>query len=173
MVINGAPRTTQDIVGTLQSRVDSAKEVLAAKATWQAAIQKDQALRDTTKTLVSGVRQCLLVAFADQLDTLADFGLTPRARHVATPEENLARTAKAKATRAARHTMGSKKKQQVKGTITTIVSPRAVDAPAPIKPAPVASAPNPGTTGGAGTSPVANAPTPVGGASAAAAPHGT
>src|ERR1019366_1072794 len=90
-----------------------------------------------------------------------------------TIDQMAAAAAKRAATRAARHTMGPKQKQKVKGTITTIVSPPAAAAPATIKPAPVASAPNPGTTAGAGTSPVANAPTPVAGASAAAASHGT
>ena len=173
MAIGGASLPTKDIIATLQSRIDSTKTVLSTRATWQTAVQADRAVRDKTKTTVSGVKQGLLVALAGHLDTLADFGLTARQKHVATPEQKLAAAAKAKSTRAARHTMGSKQKQQVKGTITTIVSPPAVDAPAPIKPAPVASAPNPGTTAGAGTSPVANAPTPVAGASAAAASHGT
>ena len=57
------------------------------------------------------------MAFAGQVDTLADFGLTARAKHVATPEEKLASTDKAKATRAARHTMGSKQKAAIKGTV--------------------------------------------------------
>ena len=63
------------------------------------------------------MKQGLLVAFAGQLDTLADFGLTARAKHVATPEEKLASTAKAKATRAARHTMGSRQRAKIKGTV--------------------------------------------------------
>ena len=58
------------------------------------------------------------MAFAGQMDTLADFGLTARAKHVATPEEKIASAAKAKATRAARHTMGSKQKAAIKGTVT-------------------------------------------------------
>ena len=134
MVINGTVRTTQDIVTTLQSSVDSAKEVLSSRATWLAAIQKDEALRETNKTFLSGVRQGLLVAFAGQVDMLADFGLTARAKHVATPEENIARTAKAKATRAARHTMGSKQKAEIKGTVAP-TAPATTAAPAPVAPA--------------------------------------
>jgi hypothetical protein len=48
-----------------------------------------------------------------------------------TPEEKIAAAAKAKATRAARHTMGSKQKAKVKGTVTTIVTPAAAAAPKP------------------------------------------
>jgi hypothetical protein len=157
MVINGVVQATKDIVATLQSRVDSAKTVLSTRATWQAAIRTDQELRDTTKTYVSGVKQGLLVAFAGQLDTLADFGLTARAKHVATPEEKIAAAAKAKATRAARHTLGSKQKAAIKGTVTPT-------APAPAAPAPT---PNPTTPPVSPVAPpVAATPSPVTPASA-------
>ena len=63
------------------------------------------------------MKQGLLVAFGGQLDTLADFGLTARAKHVTTPEEKLAATDKAKATREARHTMGSKQRAAIKGVV--------------------------------------------------------
>jgi hypothetical protein len=111
----------------------------------------DQALRQSTKGYVSNVKQALLVAFSGQLDTLADFGLTMRSKPVMTPEERLAATAKAKATRAARHTMGSKQKAEIKGTVAP-TAPAPTPAPAPTAipptvpvpvPAPVAPAPSP------------------------------
>ena len=95
---------------TVQSRIDSAKTVLSTRATWLAAIQADRALQDKRKPLVAGLKQALLVAFAGQIDALADFGLTPRKVHVFTPEQRIAAAAKSRATRAARHTMGSKQK---------------------------------------------------------------
>jgi hypothetical protein len=118
MVISGTTRNNRDLVAILQSRIDSANAALSTRATWRTAIRTDQTLRATTKTVVSGLRQGLLVAFEGQLDTLADFGLTARAVHVATPEEKAASTAKAKATRAARHTLGPKQKAEIKGTVT-------------------------------------------------------
>ena len=152
MVINGVVQTTKDLVATLQSRIDSAKAALSTRATWQTAIRTDQALRNTTKTYVSGVKQGLLVAFAGQMDTLADFGLTARAKHVATPEEKIASAAKAKATRAARHTMGSKQKAAIKGTVTS-TAPTTAASPAPTpSPTPPAAPP---------TTPVAPTPPPA------------
>jgi hypothetical protein len=65
------------------------------------------------------VRQTLLLAFDGKLDTLADFGLTARAVPVRTPEQRTAAAAKAKATRAARHTMGSKQKAAIKGAVSS------------------------------------------------------
>ena len=117
MVVDGAILTKQDIVDALQSRIDSARAALSTRATWQTAIRTDRSRRDQTKTLVSGVKQGLLVAFSSQLDTLADFGLTARAKHVPTPEEKLAATEKGKATRAARHTMGSRQRAKIKGVV--------------------------------------------------------
>jgi hypothetical protein len=152
MVIDGVLRTTKDIVATLQSRIDSAKSALSTKATWQATIRSDQALRDTTKTFVSGVKQGLLVAFGGRLDTLADFGLTARTKPVVTPEEKIARTAKAQATRAARHTMGTKQKAAIKGTVTPTV---------PATAAPSAPTPNPTPPAMVPTVPVTPATLPV------------
>ena len=176
IVIGGASITTKDIVATLQSRIDSAKAAPSTRATWQAAVQADRAERDKTKTFVSGLRQALLVAFAGQVDTLADFGLTARKPRVVTPEQKLAAAAKAKATRAARHTMGKKQKAAIKGTVaptapapaapsapTPNPTPPAAPAPAPVPPAPVQAAPT--------APPAAPAPAPVPPAPAQAAAH--
>jgi hypothetical protein len=118
MLIAGETRTAQDIVATLQSRIDASRTALSTRATWQTAVRAEESLRDATRTYVSGVKQGLLVSFAGQLDTLASFGLTERAVHVATPEEKLAAAAKGRATRAARHTMGSRQRAAIKGTVT-------------------------------------------------------
>ena len=147
LIIGGTSYTTAAIVAVLQKRIDSAKTVVSSRATWQADVKADRDERTQTKTFVSGLRQALQVAFAGSIDTLADFGLKPRkARAPRTPEEKAAAAAKAKATRAARHTMGSKQKAKVKGT-----APQAAPAPSP-SPATSPSAPKPAdapATGGA------------------------
>ena len=169
MAIGGASLPTKDIIATLQSRIDSTKTVLSTRATWQTAVQADRAVRDKTKTTVSGVKQGLLVALAGHLDTLADFGLTARQKHVATPEQKLAAAAKAKATRAARHTMGSKQKAGVKGTVTPTAPATAAPTPSPTPPALVPAAPvaptappvTPVTPPTAPTTPPGNPATPL------------
>ncbi len=171
MVIAGASMTTKDIVGSLQSRIDTAKAAQSTRATWLAAVQADRDDRDKTKTFVSGLKQALLVAFAGQIDTLADFGLTGRKPRVATPEEKLAAAAKAKATREARHTMGKNQKAAIKGTVTPtapapaaptvptpIVTPPAAPAPVPASPAPTQAAP---VTPPAAPAPVLASPAPT------------
>jgi hypothetical protein len=145
IVIAGTSTTTAAIVAKLQARIAAISTVQTTRATWRAAVQAERTEVAATKAFVSAVRQALLVAFTGQVDVLADFGLTPRAKHVATPAENLVRAAKSKATRAARHTMGSKQKAEVKGTGTPVVSvttaPVAVAPVAPATVAPVAPRP--------------------------------
>jgi hypothetical protein len=115
IMIGGASLTTKNIIAKLQTRIDDATTVVTTRATWQAAVKAEKDGRVGTRTFVSGLKQALLVAFAGQVDALADFGLTPRKPRVLTPQQKTAATAKAKATRAARHTMGKVQKSKVTG----------------------------------------------------------
>jgi hypothetical protein len=115
LVIAGATMATKDVIATLQQRVDTSTKAVTTKATWQAAVAADKAERVKTRAFISGLRQALLAAFSGQVDALADFGLTPRKQVVLTPDQKVARAAKAKATRAARHTMGTVQKSKVTG----------------------------------------------------------
>lgn len=117
LLIQGKPFKPADLIAELQTRLDAANAVLATRATWQNAVKVDSNQRTTTKGFVSGLRQTLLVAFAGSVDALADFGLVGRKPRVVTPEKKVAAAQKAKATRAARHTMGKKQKAQIKGSV--------------------------------------------------------
>jgi hypothetical protein len=132
LMIAGTSHKTTDIISTLQGVLSSAQTVVTAKANWQAAVQADKQGRAKNQPLISDVRQALYVAFGNSIDTLADFGLTQKKTRVPrTPAQKAASTAKAKATRAARHTMGSKQKAQIKGTVTGTVDSSSSMAPAP------------------------------------------
>ncbi len=143
IMVGGASVATKDIVAALQGRIATAKAATSARATWQAAVQADRDERAKTKTLVSVTKQTLLGSFAGQVDTLSDFGLTPRRPRVVAPEALVAAAAKAKATRAARHTMGKKQKAEIKGAVPVPAVP--VPAPTPSPVTPVAVAPTPVT----------------------------
>jgi hypothetical protein len=132
LFIDGVSAKTADIVAVLQARGDAAKRTLATRATWQEAVLAERNERAKSKTLVSGLRQALKVAFANSPEALADFGLSPRKAAATTPEKRVAAAAKAKATRAARHTMGPKQKKAVKGTVPqTVPADGGAHAPAP------------------------------------------
>jgi hypothetical protein len=57
--------------------------------------------------------------------------LTPRKPHVVTPEVKVAAAAKAKATRAARHTMGAQQKAGIKGALDGVNLVVTAQPPAP------------------------------------------
>jgi hypothetical protein len=147
LLIGGTSLKTADIIGTLQARIAAANAAVSTRATWQTAVKADHDERAKTKTFVSGLRQAIQVAFAGSIDVLADFGLAPRKQRVVTPEEKAAASAKAKATREARHTMGSKQKKAIKGTVPQ-AAPATPPAPAspPNAPAPVTAPAIPAAT---------------------------
>jgi hypothetical protein len=129
--VGGVAVPTTTIVSALQARVASAKTTANARANWLAAVEAERNERATTESLVSACKQALTLAFAGQVDTLALFGLTPRKPRVVSPETKVAAAAKAKATRQARHTLGSKQKAKVKGDVTGItVTPVVTEPPA-------------------------------------------
>ena len=123
----GVTVPTTTIITTLQSRIDARTNTATNRATWQAVVQTERATIAQSKATVSGTRQALKVMFAGQIEMLADFGLKlPKPRTPLTTEEKAAAKAKADATRAARHTMGSRQKAKITGT-----NPGPVTEPAP------------------------------------------
>jgi hypothetical protein len=118
LMILGKSFDLPQAIAVLQARIAAANTALSARATWQAAVQADRDERAKSKTFVSALRQAVHVAFGQSIDTLAEFGLKPRkSRKVLTPDEKAKAAAKAKATRTARHTLGSKQKAKIKGTV--------------------------------------------------------
>jgi hypothetical protein len=150
LMIAGSSHPTAAIIAVLQTRIDARNASVLSRATWQTDVKADHDERVKTQAFVSGLRQSLQVAFAGSIDGLADFGLKPRkSRTPRTPEEKAAATAKAKATRALRHTMGSKQKAKVKAA-----APQAAPA-TPASPAVAQSAPKPVEPAATGPAPVA------------------
>jgi hypothetical protein len=84
----------------------------------------------------------VLNAYGSGSTVLADFGFTAAARKPLTPEQKVARAAKAKATREARHTMGPVQKKKVTGATAAAAAapvPAASTGPAQVANAPAAS----------------------------------
>ena len=118
--INGASVKTTDLITTLQARMAAGSNVVSTRASWLTAVQANRDEIAETKTLVFGLKQAIMVAFAAQTDKLADFGLTPRKVRVISPGAQVAAAQKAQATRAARHTMGKKQKLKITGAAPAV-----------------------------------------------------
>jgi hypothetical protein len=155
LVIAGGTFTPAQATTELQSIVTLFADVDAARASLKAKLAAVHTEMPARRVFLSAFVSCVKGAFGNSPDVLADFGLKPKKAATAkTAEEKAAAAAKRKATRAARHVMGSKQRKAVKGAVTGIVV-TPIEAPQPVSPA---------ATGPA-------APTPNGGAAAGTAPH--
>jgi hypothetical protein len=126
----GSTYSPADLVKLIQSRLESASGANTTKATWHSAVVADKSLNTKLTPVIRALRQYVINVFGGTSPVLADFGFTPPKRTTRTPEEKAAAALKAKATRKARHTMGSKQKKDIKGTVTA-TEPVTPPAPAP------------------------------------------
>jgi hypothetical protein len=134
----------------IQSRIDQANKVDAAKASWLEATAAYKALNTQVTQVVRALRQYVINAFGQSSPVLADFGFSSPKRATLTPEEKVARALKAAATRKARGTASKKQKAKIKGTVATT-------APATAPPVTPTAAPTVTPTPTPATPPVAGA----------------
>jgi hypothetical protein len=149
LMLEGGTFTPSQIEASLQGLIDLRTAVDDAKAAAKAKVADELAQASPLRSHMAAFVAFVKVAFGKSPDVLADFGLKPR--KTTTPltiEQKTVAAAKRKATRAARHTMGTSQKKKVKGTITTIVTPTDSKASPPVAPGPIANAPS-GTSAGA------------------------
>ena len=127
-IVEGTTFTAASAVTLLQARVTAATAAVTSRAAYLAAVKAADAEQTATAATVSGLIEVIYVAFGDDPAALADFGLVPRKKGVMTTAQRLAAEAKAKATRAARHTMGAKQKAAITGSTPAVTTP----APSPV-----------------------------------------
>jgi len=152
--VGGATFTVTALTALMQSFVDGRAAVDAAKATATASVAADRAQAPSKMAVMSAFETVVRGTFGNSADVLADFGLTPRKRPTPlTAEQKAVAVAKRAATRAARHTMGTVQKKDIKGNVSAslvVTSPAA---------APTATPPAPGAPAGAPSgSPTAHSP---------------
>ncbi|HEY3821355.1 MAG TPA: hypothetical protein VGL81_29515 [Polyangiaceae bacterium] len=139
--LGGETFTPASLVTLVQSRIDAGNQVVTAKANWQNAAKTYTAIDTKCTVVVHDLKQLVIGAFGATSSKLADFGFTARKVTVLTPDQKVAAAAKRKATRAARNTMGPKKKLTVTG-VTAAAAAAASAAPvAPATPAAPAAPP--------------------------------
>jgi hypothetical protein len=138
--IGSTTYTAASLVQVFQGLVNAMSARDAAQTRAKDALAAEHAMQKQVGPILQAHKRLVLVAFANEAQTLADFGITPpKARTPLTAERQAARAAKAKATRTARGTTSKKKKLAVKGnvtgvTVTPVTAPTA--APPPVAPVP-------------------------------------
>ena len=172
--VGGGTYTPAEIIQIFKDRIATNQAVQTVTAQRAAAVKADDDKRAQTGPTVRAFRRMVQGMFSESPDTLAAFGLAPlkvATKDVATKTEAVA---KALATRAARHTMGTRQKAKIKGTTTGAstgspaspgLAPAAAGGSTPVTaPAPTAG-PSPAA---AGLAPVTAPPAAAGPAPAAA-----
>jgi hypothetical protein len=147
----GATYTPAEVTTKLNQVVQLRTDVEAAKAQAKAKLAVEEADMPALRTIMDAFVSYVRAAYGTEPDTLADFGLSPKARAIPTVEAKAAAAAKRASTRKARNTMGPKQKKGVKGdvigvTVTPITAMAPVVAKAPASPTPGTT--SPGTTAG-------------------------
>ncbi len=169
IILAGVTFTPASLVQFFQDQVKLLDDATAARAALRQAAQAIKENKTTKGPVLRAFNDFVLSMFVNQPTVLADFGVPPR--KTATKKVDTKQTAveKALATRKARHTMGKRQKQKVKGVVPAPapapspepVPPLPLPAPAPAQaPAPAAS-PSNGATPPAGSVAAPQAPTPA------------
>jgi hypothetical protein len=141
--LDGKPTKVTDILALLQQRIDATNAVTSLKAQYHAAVLTENNLLSSTASTLAAFKSAVLSSVGTSSPTvLADFGLAPKKPpRPLTTEERAAAQAKAKATRAARHTMGPRQKAKV--TAAAVAPPSPAPSPSPTAQPTVAPQPTP------------------------------
>ena len=161
LALVGTTFTPATLIALIQSRIDAASALAREEADLQARREAFKVLSAQVTLVERGLRELVINTFGPKSAVLADFAFKATARKPLTPEQKLAKAAKAKATREARHTMGKNQKAAIKGTVSpTAPATAAPTAPAPTVPAAttVSTPPSPPASPTVPTAPVVSTP---------------
>ncbi len=123
-----------DLVNLILADIADTDAADKARAAWLAAVQVQTNSHEKLAPVLRALKAQVLAQFGDTQDsatTLADFGYSPRRVGPRSVEEKAAAAVKGLATRAARHTMGSRQKERVTGNVTGVVVTPVVAPPSP------------------------------------------
>jgi hypothetical protein len=109
MLVAGVAYTPAQFIALLQKDIDLADAASNAREDLRVAAEAARQQRATMTPILVGFRAFLENMFTDP-STIAEFGFLPRTRSKPTAETTAVAVNKRAATRAARHTMGSKQK---------------------------------------------------------------
>jgi hypothetical protein len=169
VTLAGVSYTSNDLIKLFQSDIDTSTVSANAKAAWLADVQLERDSHRKVDPVFRHFRSWVITQLGDTQDAaqkLDDFGFAPRKTRKKTAEKKAAAAVKAKATRTARHTMGSLQRKSVTSAVqVTLAATPMTEVPVTTSAAPSSSPPT-GATPGGSTSTAASpgGSTPGGGA---------
>ena len=118
MRLHGQLVSIKAVVAALQQQIDDIHASDAAHDAWLQAVAKQRTgYSDTVAPLVAAVRAYAVTAFGPTGDEYRALGFEPPRPRVTSPETKVVAAAKARATRKARNTMGSKQRLAITGAV--------------------------------------------------------
>jgi hypothetical protein len=113
--------TRDELIALFQQFVAAAEATKTSNAAWRSDVQAERAMELTVAPVRAGLKSILQGKFGKSGTQLLKFGITPLQAPVKTTAVKTAAVVKAKATRQARGTKGSKQKQAIVGNVTGVV----------------------------------------------------
>jgi len=137
--LRGVTWKPADIDAALKAAIDAANTADVAKAAWQKTVKTGSVDKAKALALLAALKAYLVATKgSDAVDLLADFGFAPPKPRKVTVKTKAAAVQKTAATRALRHTMGTKQRKSVGGSTP---SPSASASTQPATPAPAGAKP--------------------------------
>jgi hypothetical protein len=116
--LSGTTYTAAQLVTICNSILTSLGAVPPARAAYRDAVASADAVLAEHHDVLRDLKQLLQLQAGTAMAVLADYGITPRKpTGPVSPKVKVAAAEKAEATRTARHTMGSKQKALITGTV--------------------------------------------------------
>ena len=121
--IDGTKLKASQVVAIYQSCLDSRAALATKRAETKAAMATRSSAETARRRADRAVKAWVVNEFGEGSQQALDFGFAPPKKATRTVESKVNAVALAKATRAARHTMGKKQKSLIKGTTVVSVAP--------------------------------------------------
>ncbi|MGH7283652.1 MAG: hypothetical protein ACRELY_19165 [Polyangiaceae bacterium] len=126
----------KEISAAFQSEIDTSDTVDQLALKLSAARQAQHDAQARSQSITAAIKALVISQYGDASPVLAEFGFSPRKVATKTVAEKMLVVEKSLATRAARHTMGSKQKASIHGDVnapaaTPPTAPAIVATPAP------------------------------------------
>ena len=117
IVLDGIAVAPTAVVKVFQDQINAADATAAAKTAYELAVAAEKAAMDKANGMFLALKARAFSDFKTSPDTLVDFGLALPKRTPPSPATKAAAADKLRATRKARHTMGTKQKAAIKGQV--------------------------------------------------------
>lgn len=132
LVLGAQTLPNAEMVARVEQDIALAKATEAARVAYLEAVATERASREAHAPFLKDLKQTLRARFSSSPTQLADFGLAVFTRSTPSPETHVVAAAKARATRAARGTKGSKQRAAIHGDVSgVVVTPQRRATPSP------------------------------------------